>query len=70
MFSTVISPKEASWKVVVPSCGMRWRMTKGSPASTRFFASSSGRSRQAQTCFLISPGAASLSSSSDFWQKQ
>ena len=35
LFSTVMSPKLASWKVVEPSRGIRWRITKGSPASTR-----------------------------------
>ena len=34
-FSTVMSPKMASWKVVVPPLGIFWRMTYGSPASTR-----------------------------------
>ena len=67
LFSTVMSPKISSWKVVVPSSGMRWRMTKGSPAAARRSASSRLRKRQGSAARSKSPESSSLSV---FSQKQ
>ena len=56
-----MSPNISSWKVVEPSSGMRWRMTKLSPAAARASLSSLLRLRQGSAVFSKLPSPSSCS---------